>query len=159
MKRMIIAAGVASLVLAACTSTGVGEGVSRNGTVTAEFGWKEKSASGGSMIAKLSTGAVFVGEYFQVTQTASIDSYTPLWTGWEPPRGRRPPGEWDNWGPHTGFVTTYTGKVLVNLAGPDSTHMRCRFTLRAPFSGMSEGGQGRCQLSSGEVIDASFSSK
>ena len=41
------------------------------------------------------------------------------------------------------------------LSGPDG-QMRCHFRLMRPGSGMAGGGQGRCQLPSGTMIDATF---
>ena len=37
-------------------------------------------------------------------------------------------------------MTTYTGRVVANLEGPNGTHMRCRFDLMRPSSGMAGGG-------------------
>ena len=110
------------------------------------------------MSASLNDGATYSGQFFQVTRDATVDHYAPLWAGWEGRRGRgRGFGsEWGYWGPETGFVTEYTGKVLANLADATGKHMRCRFTLRHPSSGLSQGGIGRCQLPGGDSIDASF---
>ena len=53
------------------------------------------------------------------------------------------------------FLTEYTGKVVANLAGPRG-HMRCRFNLIRPSAGMAGGGEGRCQLPDGTIINAEF---
>ena len=43
-----------------------------------------------------------------------------------------------------------------NLDGPDGDHMRCRFHLISPTSGMSGGGAGECQTTAGNTIEATF---
>ena len=104
------------------------------------------------MTASLNTGAVYRGPFFQVTQETRIDELAPLWVGW----GRRWRWHgWDYWGPRQSFVTQYTGRVLANLEGPGG-RMRCRFALMRPSAGMAGGGQGRCQLPDGTIIDADF---
>ncbi|MEA3003178.1 MAG: hypothetical protein QOH81_1966 [Sphingomonadales bacterium] len=52
-------------------------------------------------------------------------------------------------------MTHYTGRVPANLEGPGG-RMRCRFTLMRPSVGMAGGGQRRCQLPNGTIIDADF---
>lgn len=147
------------LALAACASTsGIGNGSSGNGAITAAFSWTERSADRGVMTARLGTGETYSGDYFQVRHDAHIEYYEPLWRGWEGP-GRRYDSGWEAWGPHTGFVTEYTGRILSNLSGPNGTHMRCMFMLRSPSTGMSQGGVGRCQLPDGASLDVTFPSK
>ncbi|MFT3723275.1 MAG: hypothetical protein QM773_06775 [Hyphomonadaceae bacterium] len=155
MKRILLAT-LAAAGLAACTSTGVGTGIERNGSTTASFAWKEGSPNGGTMTASLSSGDTFSGDYFQVTHDSTVERYAPLWAGWGGMRRRGFDREWSYWGPHTEFVTAYTGKILANLTDAKGQHMRCKFTLRDPSLGMSDGGLGRCQLPAGGTIDASF---
>jgi hypothetical protein len=140
------------LMAAACTTTGTGIGSSPGGGVSATFTWTAQSARSGTMTAMLNTGAVYRGPFFQVTQETRVEELTPLWVGWD--RRRRWQG-WDYWGPQQSYMTHYTGRVLANLEGPDG-RMRCRFTLARPSAGMAGGGQGRCQLPSGTIIDADF---
>ncbi|MFH8654723.1 hypothetical protein ACH37Y_18655 [Sphingomonas paucimobilis] len=45
--------------------------------------------------------------------------------------------------------------MLANLTGADG-QMRCHFRLMRPSAGMAGGGQGRCQLPGGTIIDATF---
>jgi hypothetical protein len=54
------------------------------------------------------------------------------------------------------FVAHYTGHVVANLSGPDGQRMRCQFRLLRSGQGMKGGGQGQCQLPSGETIHAEF---
>ena len=156
MARKGALAIAALLVIAGCETMGVGTGSSKPGGVTATFAWKSESGTNGAMTANLSTGDTYQGPYFEVTHETNTDTLGPLWVGWE---GRGRWGGWDGgWGPGEGFSTTYTGKVLANLAGPGGNHMRCRFTLVQPSSGLSGGGTGRCQLPDGTIIHADFPS-
>jgi hypothetical protein len=145
-----LAAVLVAVLAAGCTTTGVGMGSSRTGTVTAQFTWKQEGARSGQMTASLSTGQVYVGPFFQITSETRVDELEPLWLGW-----RRPWRGWDHWGPDTAFITHYSGTVVANLNGPDG-HMRCRFQLTRPTAGMAGGGGGRCQLPDGTTIGATF---
>lgn len=140
------------LGIAGCTTTGSGIGVARGGSTTATFVWKSSGVRSGTMTANLSTGATYAGPFFQITSETTIEELGPLWTGW----GNRWRWRgWTYWGPTQSTLTHYSGRVLANLAGPDG-QMRCHFRLMRPGAGMAGGGQGRCQLPSGTIIDATF---
>ncbi|MBF5092425.1 hypothetical protein F1640_21265 [Novosphingobium sp. NBM11] len=140
------------LVIAGCTTTGSGIGVARSGTTTATFVWKSSGARSGIMTAKLSTGVTYAGPFFQITSETTIEELTPLWTGWGDRWRWR---GWTYWGPSQSTLTHYSGRVLANLTGADG-QMRCHFRLMRPSAGMAGGGQGRCQLPGGTIIDATF---
>jgi len=145
-----------SLLTAACANTvGTGTAISLSGDVRATFAWEDRGHEG-TMTATLSTGEVFTGPFFQVTRDTRIDTLSPLWRGWPYTRWNFPWRDWNDWGPDVRFVTTYSGRVVANLAGANDTHMRCRFFLRHPNRGMTGGGQGTCQLPDGKNIDATF---
>ena len=140
------------LAAAGCTTTGTGVGSTPGGGVTAIFAWTAEGPRSGTMTATLSTGDLYRGPFFQVTRETRIEELGPLWVGW----GRRWRWHgWDYWGPQQSYMTHYTGRVLAILEGPGG-RMRCRFTLMRPAAGMAGGGQGRCQLPSGTIIDADF---
>jgi hypothetical protein len=153
----------AAAALTACTTTGFGTGQQIGGSTTANFSWVEHGGVEGSMVANLSNGTVYQGQYFQVTQESRIDDFGPLWAGWGPEWGWHRPwnswgwgwGGWGPWGPYDDTITHYTGQVLANLQGPGG-YMRCHFTLARPYSGMAGGGLGQCQLPSGAIINAQF---
>lgn len=141
-----------TLLAAGCVTAGTGVGSSPGGAVSAAFAWTADSPRAGTMTATLSTGETYRGPFFQVTRETRIEELAPLWVGW----GRRWRWHgWDYWGPQQGYLTHYTGKVLANLEGPRG-RMRCRFTLMRPSAGMAGGGEGRCQLPGGTIIDADF---
>ncbi|WP_395396047.1 hypothetical protein WBP07_22220 (plasmid) [Novosphingobium sp. BL-8A] len=149
-------------LVAGCTTAGTGYGQPRGlGGPNATFTWQAQSARSGTMNASLSDGSSYSGPFFQVTRETRVDELAPLWVGWGPGIGpgwgprRGWGGSWDYWRPTQSVITHYSGRVLANLEGP-SGHMRCRFTLMRPSSGMSGGGEGQCQLPAGTRLDARF---
>jgi hypothetical protein len=46
--------------------------------------------------------------------------------------------------------------VVANLAGPNGQRMRCQFRVLRSSEGMKGGGQGQCQLPTGQTINADF---
>jgi hypothetical protein len=138
--------------LTACTTMGTGVGSSPSGKIRAALTWKGTDNSG-NMTATLNDGQSYTGTYLQITKETRVDDLGPLTLGWG-----RPWREWPAWGVDPGpqFITQYSGRVVANLAGPSGTHMRCRFQLAEPASGMAGGGQGQCQLPNGQTIDTTF---
>ena len=168
MKSQWIRIGILTLAsagIAACTTTGFGTGQTNNGNVTANFSWTENAGTHGTMLANLSNGQTYQGQFFQITQESRVDDYGPLWNGWGPGYGWGGGwggrgwgygwGGWGAWGPYNETITHYSGQVLANLQGP-SGFMRCHFTLQSPSSGMAGGGLGQCQLPTGLLINAQF---
>jgi hypothetical protein len=150
---------VAILLVTGCATNGIGTGSTRNNDLQATFMWASKSDRTGTLEASLSNGETYIGEYFQITAETRVDELGPLWGGWR--SGWRGSGGWRDWdaAPTPTFVTHYSGRVVANLAGPNGRHMRCRFRLIRPSSGMSGGGQGQCQTPDNKTIDASFPHK
>ncbi|HJY41203.1 MAG TPA: hypothetical protein VJ303_08205 [Steroidobacteraceae bacterium] len=138
---------------AACTTMGTGVGTERSGDMKANFAWKSTDDRTGTLTANLSNGDTYSGQFFQVTHDTRVETLAPLWNGWAGPWHG-----WRYWGPYpdTAFVTHYSGRVVANLADGAGEHMRCHFTLMHPQNGMSGGGEGQCQLPSGQTIDATF---
>ena len=148
----IAAASLAALAIAGCTTTGIGTGQSANGGIGATFTWRETGGTHGTMLAQLSNGQAFQGQFFQITQESRVYDYGPLWNGWGSGFGW---GGWGPWGPNDETITHYSGQVLANLQGPGG-FMRCDFRLMRPSSGMAGGGAGQCQLPTGMIIAANF---
>jgi hypothetical protein len=152
--RALVATALVScgIFLAGCTTTGTGFGdVEKGGSGPVSFRWKSTDGGiSGTMSASLSPVRSFSGQFFQLTSTTQIDGLAPLWDGWD--------YGWVDWGPgeRGEFMTYYSGRVLANLADAKGEHMRCRFHLAHPDSGMSGGGSGECQVAGGEKIDATF---
>ena len=161
MERKFAAIAFMGLALGACTTMGTGTGSTSTGDQPVAFDWTSKDGSvTGTMSATLPGGNVFTGPYLEITSTAESTQFSPMWMGWSP--------GWSDWGyglsgwtggglDTIGTTTSYSGKVVANLQGPNSQRMRCRFDLNDPVSGMGGGGQGKCQVAGGATIDAVFS--
>jgi hypothetical protein len=140
-----------------CKSTGVGTGESRTGNIKAEFTWEESGPSSGTLHATVTKpGAppeTYEGKFYQITHESQVQTLGPLWSPWYPTWGG-----WAYWGPEPedSFIEHYTGHVVANLAGPNGQRMRCQFQLLRSGEGMRGGGQGECQLPSGQTIRAEF---
>jgi hypothetical protein len=148
--RSTILAGLGFGLLAACATTGVGLGTGHFRYDTSDkpvnFQWKADGKVSGTMTATLDDGESFSGPFFQITRETRGEILLPLWTGWR--------WGWEDWpmggiGATPTFETQYSGKVVANLDGQTGHHMRCRFDLVHPSTGMSGGGSGECQLSHG----------
>jgi hypothetical protein len=144
----------AALLLSACQSAGTGSGNVRGTRKPVAFTWESTDSVRGNITATLGSGRTFKGHYFQITRETRVDDLDPLWLGWGRPYRRG----WGYWGPDPGprFVKEYSGRVLANLHTDDGNHMRCRFRLARPSSGMAGGGQGRCEIADGGEINAEF---
>jgi hypothetical protein len=142
-----------ALLGSACATMGTGTGKTGGGGPGVRFDWKARNAETGHISATFADGRSYTGSLYQITSETEVDELAPLWVGW-------PAGwfGWPYWDGSPEFVTHYSGRVVANLTGPDGDHMRCNFRLVRPDKGMAGGGEGRCQLSDGGTIDASFPS-
>jgi len=156
MNRRYMQAGalvLVTLLSSACTTMGTGTGETRGGGPGVRFDWKAESSTKGNITATFANGKSYSGMLFQITSETTVDDTGPMWVGWGGRWGGWP--YWDN-GPE--FITHYSGRVVANLKDPSGDGMRCNFRLIDPSRGMSGGGQGKCQLSDGHTIDATFPS-
>jgi hypothetical protein len=142
---------MAALLATACTTMGSGIGETRGGGPGVRFSWTAQDAVKGQMTATFDSGESYTGQLFQITSDTRVDDVAPLWVGWH-----RRSGGWGYWDAGPEFVTHYSGRVLANLTNASGDHMRCNFRLVRPSSGMAGGGEGKCQLSGGRAIDATF---
>ncbi len=159
------AASLIAIAAAGCTTSGIGTGQSTTGNVGATFNWTETEGTHGTMLAQLTNGEIFQGQFFQITAESRVMDYGPLWNGWGPGWGWGGGwgghmwgwgwGGWGPWGPNDATITHYSGQVLANLRGPGG-FMRCDFRLMHPSYGMAGGGAGQCQLPTGMIIYAQF---
>jgi hypothetical protein len=113
----------------------------------------------GTLSVMLPSGERFTGRYAQLTSATAADISGPTWAGFAP--------LWADWGPYGGtwwggpedvwtFGRNYSGRVVATLFGERGDMIRCRFKLVNPPGGMSDGGTGECQLSTGGTINAQF---
>ena len=153
MKALVATALVScGLLLAGCATTGTGYGdVQKGGKEPVSFRWNSTDGGiSGTMSASLSPERSFSGQFLQMTTETHVEAMDHMWDGWAPGWGPGGPG------PANGFVRSYSGRVVANLSDATGEHMRCRFRLADPPSGMSGGGSGECQVAGGEKIDATF---
>ena len=159
--QLTAASALVFMVIAGCTTTGIGHGELTALGKPAEpvlFSWTSMDGGiSGTMMAKL-PDAVYEGKFFQITRQTQSVTLAPMWNGWIEGWGDWPYRRHAYPYPYTAtqFITHYSGKVVANLETSDGQHMRCRFHLANPASGMTGGGQGECQLSGGRSINATF---
>jgi hypothetical protein len=144
-------------LLVGCKSTGGGMGESRTGDVKVSFMWEQSGPSSGTLKATVTKqgGAqeLYEGKFYQITRETRVETIGDVWDPWYPRWGG-----WAYWGPEPeySFIEHYTGHVVANLSGPNGQRMRCQFQLLRSAEGMKGGGQGQCQLPSGQTINAEF---
>ena len=144
--------------------TGAGSGIGQaaavrlgeEGCKIAVLDWKAESAVKGQITATFANGMSYSGMLYQITSDTTVEDMGPLWIGWRGGWGGW--GGWDYWDNGPEFITHYSGRVVANLKDPDGARMRCNFRLINPSRGMAGGGEGKCQLTDGHTIDATFPS-
>ena len=135
---------VATLAGASCTTMGAGTGATATGKDSVRFSWKSSDSASGTIIASLSDGTTYSGQFIQITRLE------PVWVRWGAGYG------WDDWGAGESFARQYTDRVVANLSAPSGAHIRCNFQLANLVDGMAGGGSGKCQMPDGKTIDAHF---
>ena len=126
--QLIAASALALIVLAGCTTTGLGRGEMTAKDKPAEpvlFSWKSTDGGmSGTMVATL-PDATYTGKFLQITRQTQRETLAPMWNGWNE--------GWNDWpywtqpypAPYdaTQFITYYSGKVVANLEtnGPPTT--------------------------------------
>lgn len=155
--------GIATLLSCsvACATSGTIEGqLSEKGEAdeTITLVWESRQGSlHGVMRVALADGEHFEGDFVQLTRATPVEVYEPVYDGWYDYADWEPFGEpWTDGETTTVWVNNYTEKVVAQLRSDRGDHMRCRFNLDDADRGMSGGGIGECQLSSGRTVRALF---
>jgi hypothetical protein len=144
---------VAALATSACSMTSEGLELKleeEGGQALVTLDWQSSDDASGTMIASFPDGRSFRGTYFRITPDTPVEQLEPLWEGWTEAR------DWPHWQPGANFLEHYSGKVLASLGATNGEHMRCRFKMSRPSSGLIGGGKGKCQLSDGRTVGASI---
>jgi len=80
------------LIFVACTSTGVGTGMSPTGNMTASFTWEQAEPTSGTLTATVvqpdGTQQQYEGKYYQITRNSRMETITDLWQPWGVELGR-----------------------------------------------------------------------
>ena len=152
---------MASLVLAACTTSGTGTAIARAPGQPGQeivFYWDAGTdPTAGSISTVLPDGEVYRGQFVQITAETDVDSISPFYHRWYGGWGYGWDAAW--WpGPFyddiSSYVTVYSGRVLATLRSPQGNTMRCQFRLSEPRAGLAGGGIGECRTSEGTAIEA-----
>lgn len=131
-------AGALLAVLAACATTGVIQGRTSGQPVQLQYHhsfWHQN----GTITAVLPNEEHFSGKF-----VVGTSSTTGIGVGAESGRV----------GVFTGSGNTSNATAV--LMGENGNSMHCSFTLAKPDAGLEGGGVGRCKLSTGQVVDATF---
>jgi len=144
------------LALAGCTCTSDGLELDSRSEIEkapATLEWRSSDSVSGSLTGQLADGRQFRGVFLQITPDARIAQLTPLWQGWTFGWG------WPHWRSEAApkFVKHHGGEILANLATVSGERMRCRFELDNRAMGVSGGGEGECEFTGGQTIDARIS--
>jgi hypothetical protein len=144
---------IAALAMSACAMTSDGlelkpEGAGAQALVTID--WSSSDDFSGTMTASLPDGRLFIGSYVWITAETQVELLEPLWQGWTAGYG------WRHWQSGPDFARYYSGEILASLRAANGERMRCRFRTVDRSSGMSGGGEGKCQFASGNTLAASF---
>jgi hypothetical protein len=142
------------------------------GSIPVTISWESEDDLHGRMHSTLGPGGErFEGRYVRVTERTPLTVVEPILTGWGPiwegyaVGSLRDPWWWGSdiaapgaYGAayYSGFLESYTGKVVATLTGNRGHTMRCRFTLAHAEQGLLGGGKGGCQSGVGGSIVAEF---
>jgi hypothetical protein len=132
-----------SVLLAACSGTM--KGMVQQGDESVNFQFEDTGIGHGTLRATLSGGETFKGRFADESSSGFVTTF-------------------DTEGPQATIVhreafeaiESYSGNVEAILFGNKGHTMRCKFRPLNSFMGLPSGGEGRCQISDGRVIDVRF---
>ena len=132
-----------SVLLAACSGTMKGR--VQQGDESVNFQFEDTGIGHGTLSAAFSGGETFKGRFADESSSGFITTF-------------------DTEGPKATIVhreefeaiESYSGNVEAILFGNQGRTMRCKFRPVNSFMGLPSGGEGRCQISDGRVIDVRF---
>jgi hypothetical protein len=123
------------------------------------FVWESDDGGlSGGISAATSDGEAFSGRFHEMLSSTRLGTLGTFYNSWY--------DDWQGYGPFADpwpvypepeYIQYYSGNVVAQLRGDRGTLMRCYFELDRPEAGIDGGGEGRCQLSDGTMIDSEFS--
>ena len=130
-------------LLAACSGTM--KGMVQQGGESVNFQFEETGFGHGKLTATLPDGETFKGKFADEASSGFVTGF-------------------DTEGPGATIVhreafeavESYSGNIEAILFGNKGHTMRCKFRAGNSFRGLPSGGEGRCQVSDGRVIDVQF---
>lgn len=139
----------AALILSGCATIDGGSSAQQQ----LKFDWQQEGERSGSVHTVTKDGQIFHGRFYEITRKTRLSEIRDLRFFWGIRAGKGNLPGWGSWENGIEIMTAYTGKVLAILRGRNSK-MRCRFTPIDPSLGISGGGNGWCQRSSGGGVPA-----
>ena len=130
-------------LLAACSGTM--KGVVQQGGGSVSFQFEETGIGHGNLIAKLSDGETFKGRFADEASSGFVTGFDT--EGREATIVHKEAFE---------ALQSYPGNIEAILFGNKGHTMLCRFRPGNYLRGLPSGGEGRCQVSDGRVIDVQF---
>ncbi len=160
------------LVLGCTATTGAGQGVSSSpssvssvsSSVGAERGqapvdvrWKADgdSVTEGTLAVTVPGRGTFEGRYLQPSKESVAAAQNPYLDPLEYPNWQAHAADDPGWEPNYEMRprVEYSGWMDADLRAPSGDTMHCRFRLTEPHLGPAGGGQGSCDMPSGETIE------
>ena len=130
-------------LLAACSGTM--KGMVQQGDGSVNFQFEDTGIGHGKLSATISDGETFKGRFADEASSGYV-------TGFDT-EGRGAiivhPEEFE-------AVESYSGNIEAILFGNKGHTMRCKFRANNSLLGLPSGGEGRCEVSDGRVIDVQF---
>ena len=130
-------------LLAACSGTM--KGVVQQGGESVNFQFEDTGFGYGKLRTTLPDGETFEGKFAEEASSGYITGFNATGTGATIMRGST-----------FEAVESYSGNIEAILFGNKGHTMRCKFRSDISLMGLASGGEGRCQVSDGRVIDVQF---
>lgn len=130
-------------LLAACSGTM--KGMVQQGGGSVHFQFEDTGIGHGKLRATLSDGEAFKGRFADEASSGYVTEFDTEGTGATIVHKEA-----------FKAVESYSGNIEAILFGNKGHTMRCKFHANNSFMGLPSGGEGRCEVSDGRVIDVQF---
>ena len=127
-------------LLAACSGTM--KGMVQQGGESVNFQFEDTGIGHGELRATLSDGEKFEGKFAEESSSGFVTGFDTSGTIVHKEAFEA--------------VESYSGNIEAILFGNKGHIMRCKFRAANTLRGLPSGGEGRCQVSDGRVIDVQF---
>ena len=127
-------------LLTACSGTM--KGMVQQGGESVNFHFEDTGLGSGALRTTLSDGETFKGRFAEESSSGFVTGFDTSGT-----IVRKEAFE---------AVESYSGNIEAILFGNKGHTMRCKFRAANSLMGLPSGGEGRCQVSDGRVIDVQF---